>query len=228
MADPARARVLQSFFKTGPGQYAAGDVFIGITVPDLRRLARRHAELPLAPARRLLAARTHEARLLALLILIGRFQRGTPAERQRIYRLYLASVAHINNWDLVDLSAPHIVGAHLQDRDRAPIHALAGARSLWARRIAMLATFHFIKRHDFADALAVAARLLAAPEDLLHKAVGWMLREIGKRDLAVEETFLRAHYRRMPRTMLRYAIERFPEPRRQAYLRGTVRPAPGH
>ena len=222
LGDEATARVLQGFFKTGPGEYGEGDLFLGIKVPPLRRLAREHQDLPLGETAALLGSAFHEARLLALLILVRAFARGGAAQRQAIYRLYLRSTARINNWDLVDSSAEHIVGGHLADRDRKPLYRLAGSASLWERRIAVLATFHFIRRGDFADTLKLAALLLGDGEDLIHKAVGWMLREVGKRDVAAEEAFLAEHCRRMPRTMLRYAVERFPEPRRRLYLKGEV------
>jgi 3-methyladenine DNA glycosylase AlkD len=216
------ARVLRGFFKTGPGQYGAGDVFLGIKVPPLRQLAREYRGLPLDEAEKLLRSPYHEARLLALLLLVGAFARGDGAAREQIYRLYLANTARVNNWDLVDASAEHIVGGHLAERDRGPLYQLAKSPGLWERRIAIVATFHFIRRGEFADTCKVAALLLSDREDLIHKAVGWMLREVGKRDLSAAEAFLAEHYGRMPRTMLRYAIERHPEPRRLQYLRGEV------
>ncbi len=216
------ARGQQRFFKTAPGQYAAGDRFLGIKVPPLRRLARQYQELPLSECAALLRSSYHEERLLALLILVRAYQRGEASTRQAIHELYLASTSYVNNWDLVDVSAESLVGAHLADRPRTLLARLAESASLWERRIAILATFHFIKKGDFADLLHLASRLLADREDLIHKAVGWMLREVGKRDLATAEAFLQQHHAQMPRTMLRYAIERFPEPRRQAYLKGAV------
>jgi len=223
LADPAAARVLQRFFKTGPGEYGEGDVFLGIKVPPLRQLARACRDgTTIADMATLLQSPFHEERLLALLLLVQAFQRGSAAERRGIYRLYLKNTARVNNWDLVDSSAEHIVGGYLHDQARRPLYKLVRSRSLWERRIAVLATFHYIKREEYADTLALAALLLDDPEDLLHKAVGWMLREVGKRDLAAEIGFLNQHYRAMPRTMLRYAIERFPEPQRRGYLRGEV------
>jgi 3-methyladenine DNA glycosylase AlkD len=216
------ARALQWFFKTGPGEYGEGDVFLGVKVPKIRAVAREFRAAPERVVKALLASRIHEERLLALLILVDQFERGSDADRARIVRLYLASTARINNWDLVDLSAPNIVGAWLLERDRSRLDRLARSRSLWERRIAIVATHAFIRRGQFADTLRVADRLLADGHDLIHKAVGWMLREVGKRDRAALEAFLQPRCRRMPRTMLRYAIERFPEPRRQAYLRGEV------
>jgi 3-methyladenine DNA glycosylase AlkD len=224
LGDPEDARNLQRFFKTGPGEYAEGDVFLGIRVPAVRKVAREYEGLPLDDAAELLRTGAHEERLLALLILVRAYQRGDAARRRAIHDLYLAHTRHVDNWDLVDLSAEHVVGAHLWDRDRTLLDRLARSEVLWERRIAILATFHFIKRGHFADTLRIARILLRDPHDLIHKAVGWMLREVGKRDQATEEAFLRAHCRRMPRTMLRYAIERFPEPLRKRYLAGDVDP----
>ncbi len=216
------AKVSQRFFKTGPGEYGEGDVFLGVKVPEIRRIARGNRDVPVEDAVELLRSPIHEERLLALLILVLKYAKGDDRLRKRIYNLYLKNTRHINNWDLVDVTAEHVVGAHLYERDRGPLYELAGSGSLWERRIAIMATFHFIKQNDFQDTLRLAENLLADPEDLIHKAVGWMLREVGKRDLPKEERFLRRHYRNMPRTMLRYAIERFPEPRRQAYLKNQV------
>ena len=222
LADPKKAAILQSFFKTGRGGYAEGDRFLGLTVPKVRVLVRKFEQAGLRVIGSLVASPIHEERLLGLLLLVGRYPRAVPAERQRLYRLYLRSFPHINNWDLVDGSAEHIVGPHLADRSKAPLVSWARSENLWERRIAILSTFHYIKRREFAETLKIARLLLRDPHDLIHKAVGWMLREIGKRDLATEERFLKAHYRRMPRTMLRYAIERFPKRKRLAYLKGTM------
>lgn len=170
----------------------------------------------------LLESPLHEERLLALLIWVKAYQGGDGHEKEEIYRLYLGNTRFINNWDLVDLSAPQIVGAHLLGRSRKPLHLLARSDSLWERRIAVIASFHFIKQKQFDETLTLAGILLEDREDLIHKAVGWMLREIGKRNMSQEEGFLKEHYPRMPRTMLRYAIERFPEELRQAYLKGSI------
>lgn len=221
-ADPEDARFLQRFFKTGPGEYGEGDRFIGVRVPRIRAIVKQHADLPMPDVQALLMSPIHEERLLALLILVRQFQRGDDPARRVIYRLYLSHTRHINNWDLVDLSAEHIVGGYLRDRSRKPLYRLARSPRLWERRIAVLSTFHLIKRNDFDDLLALAGQLLGDREDLIHKAVGWMLREVGKRDPAAEEAFLKRHYREMPRTMLRYAIERFPERKRRAYLSGAA------
>jgi 3-methyladenine DNA glycosylase AlkD len=215
---PRHAAVLQRFFKTGPGEYGEGDVFLGVRVPAVRKLAARYRDAPLTTVRALLRSPIHEVRLLALLLLVRRFEREGEPERERIYRLYLAHTRWINNWDLVDLSAPNIVGTHLLARSRGPLYRLARSHSLWERRIAVLATLAFIRQGQFADALDIADRLLRDREDLVQKAVGWMLREVGKRDRAAEEAFLRPRCRAMPRTMLRYAIERFPPAARRRYL----------
>jgi 3-methyladenine DNA glycosylase AlkD len=210
----------QGFFKTGPGQYGEGDLFLGITVPVLRKLAKEHRDISLDAAVELLQSPLHEVRLLALLIMVLHYECG--GNEAAIYRAYLANTHRINNWDLVDVTAAQIVGAYLFEQPRAPLYKLAKSKSLWERRIAIIATFYFIRRNQFDDTLAIAGLLLNDKEDLMHKAVGWMLREVGKRDLKVEEEFLIPRYQRMPRTMLRYAIERFPEPRRLAYLHGQL------
>ena len=209
---------LQRFFKTGPGEYGEGDRFLGIRVPALRRLAKTHRSLPVDDALTLLTSKWHEERLLALLILIGHYARGDTATKQRVYDAYLASTRHINNWDLVDASAEHVVGPHTSPNDLTVLERLTGSSDVWERRIAMLATFHWIKRREFGPATRIAERLVHDRHDLIQKAVGWMLREIGNRDGKVEREFLRKHYRTMPRMMLRYAIEKFPEAERQRYL----------
>jgi 3-methyladenine DNA glycosylase AlkD len=222
LADPRHAAVLQRFFKTGPGEYGEGDRFRGIPVPVLRKTAHKYRGLSLAEAERLLQSAHHEDRLLALLILIKRYYRGDPELREETHRSYLKHRRLVNSWDLVDASAPHLLGHYLRDRSKEPLTELAASGVLWERRMAIIATFDFIKQGDYDETLRIARLLLGDPEDLIHKAVGWMLREVGKREVAVAEIFLLAHYRRMPRTMLRYAIERFPEARRQAYLKGVV------
>lgn len=223
LGDAAQAAILQRFFKTGLGEYGAGDWFRGIRVPSLRALSKKYQHLSLTDAGRLLQATFHEDRLLALLILIRHYYRGDQVVRDQIHRLYLANTRFVNNWDLVDASAPHLVGHFLEDRPKDPLTRLAASGNLWERRMAIIATFHFIKQQDFDETLRIARLLLGDPEDLLHKAVGWMLREVEKRQATVAEAFLQTHYHKMPRTMLRYAIERLPEARRQAYLKGTVK-----
>lgn len=218
-ADPERARFLEGFFKTGPGEYGEGDRFLGLRVPQVRALARDAAALPLGDLTDLLRSPFHEERLLALLALVRRYARADEAGREAIYRVYLAHSLFVNNWDLVDASAPHIVGAHLSERGWEPAEQLARSPSVWERRIAVLATFYAIRRGEPMPALRVAEWLVHDPHDLIHKAAGWMLREVGKRDREVEEAFLREHAATMPRTMLRYAVERFPDALRRRYLR---------
>jgi 3-methyladenine DNA glycosylase AlkD len=223
LADPEKAKILQRFFKTGPGQYGEGDVFAGIKVPVIRKLVRKYRDIPIGETVKLLQSPVHEERLLALLILVEKYRRGDDSSRRRIYNLYLRNTCFINNWDLVDLSAEHIVGAHLEGTDCKPLYRLARSKSLWERRVAILATFHDIKRGNPDHTLALADVLLADRHDLMHKAVGWMLREVGKRCSAdTLREFLRTRYRSMPRTMLRYAIERFPPDERASYLSGTI------
>ncbi|MBI2483449.1 DNA alkylation repair protein [Candidatus Uhrbacteria bacterium] len=221
-ACPARAAIAQRFFQTGVGGYAEGDQFFGIRVPVLRQLVRRYRNLPIAAVEELFCSPMHEERFLAINILIDQYRRGDDRARMRIVDCYLRNIAYVNNWDLVDGSAHHLLGALLVTRSRRILYRLARSRNFWKRRIAIVATMAFITRGEYADTFAIAHILLRDPHDLIQKAVGWMLREVGKRARPAEEEFLRAHYREMPRTMLRYAIERFPEARRQAYLRGTV------
>jgi 3-methyladenine DNA glycosylase AlkD len=218
LASPRDAAFLGHYFKTAPGEYGAGDQFIGIRVPVLRKLAREFRSLPPSAAVELLQSPIHEERLLALLMLTDACRRADESGRAAIYRLYLKNLSRVNNWDLVDSSAPRIVGPHLEKRSRKILFRLARSNILWRRRVAVLATFHFIRLGDFADALRLAERLLDDGHFLMHKAVGWMLREIGKRDAAVLKQFLNRHATRMPRTMLRYAIEKLPERERQFYL----------
>jgi 3-methyladenine DNA glycosylase AlkD len=221
-ADKSRIPGLQRFFKTGPGQYAEGDVFIGVRVPDLRRVCRECRGATIPDALALLGSAVHEERLLALLLLVEIFRRGSDQTKREVYRLYLANTNYINNWDLVDSSAPHIVGAWLFPRSRAPLRRLARSSSLWDRRIAIIATQFFIRNGDLEETFRIADLLLTDPHDLIHKAVGWMLREAGNRDPKAERRYLETRYPRMPRTMLRYAIERFPEAERRRYLAGTI------
>lgn len=218
LADPQRAVGVARFFKTGPGEYGAGDRFLGISVPVLRKLAREYQDLGTAEVLKLVTSTWHEERLLALFILVRQFQRGDQAARAAVYRAYMAHRKHVNNWDLVDSSAEHIVGAYLRDRDRRVLLRLARSKSLWDRRIAVLSTFHYIRHGEYDDTIRLAELLLDDRHDLIHKAVGWMLREIGNRDRRALEKFLSEHARRMPRTMLRYAIERLPLPLRRRYL----------
>ncbi|MBW1984764.1 MAG: DNA alkylation repair protein [Deltaproteobacteria bacterium] len=222
LSSKEKAKILQRFFKTGPGEYGEGDIFIGVKVPELRQVAKEYIDISLKECGRLLSSKIHEERMLALLILIKKFTSGNETVKKRIYQFYIRKTKYINNWDLVDLSAPHIAGAYLINRSKKELHALAKSKNLWERRIAIISTFNFIKSNQFSETIKISKTLLADNEDLMHKAVGWMLREIGKRDLKAEEAFLKEHYKTMPRTMLRYAIEKFPETKRQKYLKGKI------
>jgi 3-methyladenine DNA glycosylase AlkD len=220
LGNPDIAAHSKRFFKTGKGEYGEGDRFLGIRIPVLRRKAKEFKNTPLREILRVLSSTFHEERLLALFMLVNKFSKGLPHERKEIYELYLKNTKYINNWDLVDSSAGPIVGAYLVDKNKQPIYRMAESISLWERRIAIMSTFPMIRTNDFTATLAISRLLLKDEEDLIHKAAGWMLREIGKRDLAVEEEFLKKHYKGMPRTMLRYAIEKFPEKDRKRYLLG--------
>ncbi len=217
-----KALVLQRFFKTGPGEYGEGDIFLEVRVPEIRKIAKEYQTIDLKSAKQLLRSTIYEERLLALLILVLKYSKGNDNEKNRIYTLYLKNTRYINNWDLVDLSAEKIIGPHLADKNRKPLQILARSDDLWERRIAILSTFHYIKLNEFNETLELSNILLYDSEDLIHKAVGWMLREVGKRHIQTEKKFLKEHYRNMPRTMLRYAIERFPEPERKRYLKGSA------
>jgi len=223
-ADPERARNLAWFFKTGKGQYGEGDKFCGITVPVMRKLAERYTHLKLAEVKKLLRSGVHEHRFTALEILVFQYEAGDPASRQKIFDFYLKHTRYTNNWDLVDTSAPYIVGEHLISRSRSVLYSLARSSRLWERRIAMVATMAFIKRGDLDDAFAIARLLLNDEEDLIHKAVGWMLREAGKHSMPRLLRFLEENYSSMPRTALRYAIERLAEPQRKRILKGIFAP----
>lgn len=222
LANPASAEQQQRYFKTGPGEYGEGDRFIGVRVPDLLRLARSYQTLPLLECTELLRSDIHEERLLALLILVLKFQKGDSATRTEIHTVYLKHTAFVNNWDLVDTSAEHVVGAYLDPGDTELLEQLARSELLWDRRIAIMATFCRIKRGEFSGALRIADLLRFDSHDLIHKAVGWMIREVGKRDQETAETFLRPRYRELPRTMLHYAIEKFPAEKRKAYLAAQI------
>jgi 3-methyladenine DNA glycosylase AlkD len=220
LADPARAKLSAGFFKTAPGQYGHGDRFLGLSVPQLRELAKRCQGLPLAQALALLKNGAHEERLLALLLMVQLWEKSKDEKaRAVITKAYLANLKWVNNWDLVDSSAQFILGAWLFDKDRAPLYKLAESKVLWERRVAIIASFHFIYQGDSKDTLKLAERLLNDSEDLMHKAVGWMLREVGKR-VSVDElrAFLKKHAAKMPRTALRYAIERLPESERKKLM----------
>jgi 3-methyladenine DNA glycosylase AlkD len=220
LANPDIAAHSQRFFRTESGGYGEGDRFLGIRVPVVRKVAKTGRGLPLKGIATLLHSRWHEERQLALVIMVERFKKADEDQQHQLHTLYLDNISHVNNWDLVDLTAPWLVGAWLTDRDRSLIHQMAKSEHLWIQRIAVMSTFAFIRANDFHDTLTLAKQLLHHEHDLMHKAVGWMLREVGNRDRAVEETFLADHYHTMPRTMLRYAIEKFPEPLRLDYLKG--------
>ena len=217
-----RAKALQWFFKTGPGEYGQGDVFMGVTVPDIRGVAKKYRNLSFVNIKSLLKSKIHEERLVALLILVHNFQKGSDKDKEKIFKFYLKNTKDINNWDLVDLSCHKIVGAWLFDKPRKVLYGLAKSKNLWEKRISIISTAYFIGRGDFRDTLKISKILLKDSHDLIHKAVGWMLREVGNRSRKIEEKFLKLHYKKMPRTMLRYAIEKFPEKRRQAYLKGLI------
>ncbi len=222
LGNPERASHSQRFFKTGKGEYGAGDIFLGIRVPALRQLATQYKDIDLMDTANLLQSKYHEVRLLALFILVKKYQRRTPDIKKEIFDLYLRNLSCINNWDLVDSSAHLIIGAWLIDKEKSLLYKLAESSNLWERRIAMMATYCFIRNGQFTDTLALARILLDDREDLIHKVVGWMLRETGNRNGNVERRFLIEHYHNMPRTMLRYAIEKFPEEERQLYLKGKI------
>lgn len=215
-ASPKKAEILQGFFKTGEGEYGEGDVFLGVTVPESRITAKKYASLKLEDTIKLLHSEIHEERLTALLIMVNKFQAGE--EREKVYNSYLQNTKYINNWDLVDLSADKIVGAYLSDKPKSILGKLAKSKNIWKKRIAITATFNFIKNNKFIETLKIAKIMLNDGHDLIQKAVGWMLREVGKRDLKTEEKFLKEYCKKMPRTMLRYAIEKFPERKRKRYL----------
>jgi len=218
----AKAEILQRFFKTGPGEYGEGDIFLGIAVPEQRKIAKKYTDLRLIDFQGLLRSKIHEERMTALFILIDQFQKAKGIARKRIYNFYFKNRKGVNNWDLVDLSADKIMGEYLLDKPKDILYKLARSSGLWDRRIAILSTFAFIKKSKFEDTLEISKILLEDKEDLIQKAVGWMLREVGKRDLKTEERFLKKSYKSMPRTMLRYAIERFPEKKRKMYLNGKI------
>lgn len=217
-----KAKLLSGFFKTGKGEYGEGDIFLGITVPESRKLAIKYKSLPLKDVELLIKSKFHEERLIALLLLVHNYEKH-PEKREEIYHFYLKNTESINNWDLVDLSCHKIVGKYLLENDRSILFKLVSSNNLWERRIAVISTFAFIRNNDFEDSLKLSEILLQDKHDLMHKAVGWMLREVGKKDVSVLETFLKQHYKQMPRTMLRYAIERFPESTRKAYLQGKIK-----
>ncbi len=218
-ANPEKAAGMQRFFKTGKGQYGEGDRFLGIPNPEMHRFAKQYRDMPLQQAVELLESPWHEIRSAALQIMVAQYDQGSEPLREEIFNRYLQSTHRVNNWDLVDLSAPLIVGAHLLNRDRAILHTLAASPLLWEQRIAIIATLTFIRNHDFTDTLKLAESLFTHKHDLMHKATGWMLREVGKRHRSTLTAFLNEHKSIMPRTALRYAIEHYPESERQAFMK---------
>lgn len=217
--NPEKAEILSRFFKTGKGEYGEGDIFLGITVPDQRKVAKQYIDLSLENIQKLLSSKIHEHRLTSLLILVEKYQKANEINKKKIVDFYLKNTKNINNWDLVDLTSAKILGDYLFERDKSILYKLAKSDNLWERRISIIATFHFIRNNEFEDTLKISEILLNDYHDLIHKAVGWMLREVGKKNQDVEESFLKKYYKKMPRTMLRYAIERFDEKKRKFYLR---------
>lgn len=220
--NPEQAKILQRFFKTGKGEYGEGDIFYGIKVPVQRKIAVKFNDIALKELKSLISSPVHEERLIASLILVEKFSKGNQKERKIIFNFYLKNRKGINNWDLVDLTAPKIIGEYLFDKSRNILHDFAKSENLWEKRIAIISTFAFIRKDDFTDTLKIAEMLLNDEHDLIHKAVGWMLREIGKRNMQIELNFLKRHHISMPRTMLRYAIEKFPESKRKKILEGRI------
>ena len=211
------------FFKTDKGEYGHGDLFLGVRAPKIRLIAKKHIDISITDMKTLIQSKYHEDRFLGLIILVNKYAKTKDKKnRNQLYKIYVSSFKYINNWNLVDVTCPHVTGKHLIDKDRTILYKWAKSEDLWAKRIAMVSTFSFIRKNDLEDTFKIAEILLHDEHDLIHKAVGWMLREAGKRDLKREETFLKKYYKTMPRTMLRYAIEKFPETKRQKYLKGTI------
>ena len=220
IANPVKAKLLQGYFKTGKGEYGEGDIFLGVTVPLSRKIAVKFKSLSFPEITKLLQSKIHEERLIALLILVQKFNKADEATQKVIFEFYLQNTKYINNWDLVDLSSHEIIGGYLLEKDKGILIKLAKSKNIWERRIACISTFEFIRNNELDISLELARMLLQDKHDLMHKAVGWMLREIGKRDLKTEIAFLDKYSKKMPRTMLRYAIEKFPEKLRMSYLKG--------
>jgi len=211
------------FFKTDKGEYGHGDLFLGVRAPKIRLIAKKHIDISITDMQTLIRSKYHEERFLGLIILVNKYAKTKDKKnRNQLYKIYVSSFKYINNWNLVDVTCPHVTGKHLIDKDRTILYKWAKSEDLWTKRIAMVSTFSFIRKNDLEDTFKIAEILLHDEHDLIHKAVGWMLREAGKRDLKREETFLKKYYKTMPRTMLRYAIEKFPETKRQKYLKGTI------
>ncbi len=218
VANPKQVKLLQRFFKTAPGEYAHGDIFLGIMVPIQRKIAKKYADLNLSDIQKLLNSKIHEHRFCALIILVSKYKKANDLEKKKIFDFYIKNAKNINNWDLVDVSAPKIVGEYLLNKDKSILYKLAKSKKLWQKRISVLATFWFIRENKFEDSLRISEMLLKDRHDLIHKAVGWMLREIGKRNKQIEIKFLEEHAHKMPRVMLRYAIEKFSPKERARFL----------
>ncbi len=222
VSSPKVAEQTRKFFKTGEGEYSEGDVFIGVRMADIRKVAKQNLHLKRTEILSLVRSKIHEERMLGFLILLYQFDKGDEVEQRRIYKFYVSKFKFVNNWDLVDVTAPGIVGRYLMDQDRSVLYDWALSNHLWTRRISIVAQWWMIRNGDLKDVFRISQILLQDEHDLIHKAVGWMLREAAKKDLKKTESFLKKYYKAMPRTMLRYAIERFPEGKRQKYLKGTI------
>jgi len=222
LANKKQAEQYKKFFKTGKGEYGEGDIFLGVKVPVQRKVAKKYQGLNLIKLQKLLNSKIHEHRLTGLIILTNKYKKSTKEEKENIFNFYLNNTKNINNWDLVDLSAPNIVGSFLSNNKKNILYDFANSKDLWEKRIAIVSTLNFIKQNQFQDTLAISEILLDDKHDLIHKAVGWMLREVGKREQEVLENFLKQHYKKMSRTMLRYSIEKFDEEKRKSYLTGKI------
>ncbi len=218
LKNPKKTKILSRFFKTGKGEYGYGDVFLGISVPKQREIAKKYIEISLNDLQKLIKSKIHEYRLISLVILVSKYQKADQIQKKKIVDFYLKNTKQINNWDLVDLSAPKILGDYLLDKEKSILYQFARSLNLWKKRIAIISTFTFIKNNHFKETLKISEILLNDDHDLIHKAVGWMLREVGKKDQKVEEDFLKKYYKNMPRTALRYAIEKFDKKKRKYYL----------
>ncbi|MDH5656047.1 MAG: DNA alkylation repair protein [Spirochaetia bacterium] len=218
LADRKVAEHSQRYFKTGPGEYGEGDVFIGLRMPQIRSLAKKYSKLSFSDIENLLKSEIHEKRMLAVILLVNAYKKAAEPDQKKIYQMYFKNKKYINNWDLIDVSCPHVMGGYLYKNDRSVLFKLAASGNLWDKRLAVMSTFYFIRNGDFNDSFKICEMLLDDEEDLIHKAAGWMLREIGKRNPKEEEKFLDRHAEKMPRTMLRYALERFSESKRKKYM----------
>lgn len=222
LGNPETAKTMLWFFKTGKGEYGEGDVFAGLKVPVQRKLAKEFRDLSLNDLKVLISSPVHEERLISLFILVDKYEKGDEIVKKKVFSFYMRNRKSVNNWDLVDLSAPKIMGKHLLNAEKSILFKLSESKNLWERRISILSTYEFIRNEKYDTTLKIARKLLSDKHDLIHKAVGWMLREVGKKNLSVEEKFLKSNYKKMPRTMLRYAIEKFPEAKRKKYLQGKI------